>query len=273
MRPERTVILRLLMAATLLTLSGAAHAQSLFENFFGVLTKKATPSATAPTTFSRFNPPFGAYRRRGASWSEDYADPDDDWDPRTYRTVCVRMCDGYYWPISHAARRADFNRDARICASGCGEEARMFYDSSTSSGADTLVDRTGQRYRDIANAFLYRKTLIDGCSCKPMPWTAAEAARHQSYAAAESKISVVAGSAGAESGSVEAKVIAGADPEATETNGGHVEGDFAAPATPTRDAASWPADGKRRQPNRKMTVRSRPVVSKSGGFSFFSIWQ
>ena len=29
-----------------------------------------------------------------------------------YRTVCVRLCDGYYWPISFGAGSAEFSRDS-----------------------------------------------------------------------------------------------------------------------------------------------------------------
>jgi len=48
-----------------------------------------------------------------------------------------------------------------------------------------MVDLTGRRYDQLDRAFVYRKKLIDGCACRPMPWTAAERARHNRYAYAE----------------------------------------------------------------------------------------
>jgi len=35
----------------------------------------------------------------------------------TYRTLCVRSCDGYYFPISYATGRGRFKTDAAVCAS------------------------------------------------------------------------------------------------------------------------------------------------------------
>ena len=37
----------------------------------------------------------------------------------SYTTVCVRMCDGYYFPISHRVPRNRFYRDADVCRSRC----------------------------------------------------------------------------------------------------------------------------------------------------------
>src|SRR6266540_3435428 len=33
---------------------------------------------------------------------------------RTYRTLCVRTCDGYYFPISYATNRSHFKTDAAV---------------------------------------------------------------------------------------------------------------------------------------------------------------
>ena len=33
----------------------------------------------------------------------------------TYRTLCVRTCDGYYFPISFKVTRAKFNTDSIAC--------------------------------------------------------------------------------------------------------------------------------------------------------------
>ena len=39
-----------------------------------------------------------------------------------YRTLCVRMCDGYYWPVSYSIARSGFYRDANICRQGRGRD-------------------------------------------------------------------------------------------------------------------------------------------------------
>jgi hypothetical protein len=48
-------------------------------------------------------------------------------DGSTYRTLCVRLCDGYYFPISHATGQDGFMRDAERCAASCGSDARLFF--------------------------------------------------------------------------------------------------------------------------------------------------
>jgi hypothetical protein len=103
----------------------------------------------------------------------------------SFRTVCVRLCDGYYWPLSHGVSRGSFYRDAAACRSGCGEEARLFYMPSATSDIDDAVDQTGRPYARLPTAYLYRKARVAGCLCRPEPWSAAELLRHERYALAE----------------------------------------------------------------------------------------
>jgi hypothetical protein len=35
-----------------------------------------------------------------------------------------------------------------------------------------MVALTGERYGEIANAFRYRSEYVEGCACKPKPWSA-----------------------------------------------------------------------------------------------------
>ena len=35
-----------------------------------------------------------------------------------------------------------------------------------------MVALTGERYGETANAFRYRSEYVDGCACKPKPWSA-----------------------------------------------------------------------------------------------------
>ncbi len=44
-----------------------------------------------------------------------------------YRTVCVRMCDGYYYPISYSAGPSKFPEDEKTCQASCpAAEAQLF---------------------------------------------------------------------------------------------------------------------------------------------------
>lgn len=165
-----------------------AVAQSLLQQWFGLGSSSAPGARLSPHSRpgSAFRLPRSAYPFM--SWQPRYGDEDSDPlgapDDGVYRTVCVRLCDGYYWPITFAAGRDRFYQDARACAAGCGAEARLFYHATTAEMA-SAVDLTGRAYARLPTAFLYRKALIPGCACRPDPWSPAERERHRSYARAE----------------------------------------------------------------------------------------
>jgi hypothetical protein len=104
----------------------------------------------------------------------------------TYRTLCVRLCDGFYFPISSAATGSGLSRDADACNTSCGTEARLFYHPNGGGDVDSMVDLTGMAYSALPNAFRYRKTLVPDCRCRPQPWSEAELQRHRAYAGAPS---------------------------------------------------------------------------------------
>ena len=104
-------------------------------------------------------------------------------DGGLYRTVCVRLCDGYYFPISFSTTRSRFGRDEQVCQSQCSSEARLVYHSSRDPNAEDLRDRNSNRYEDLANAFVYRTTYDRSCQCRPDPWSEEARQRHASFAA------------------------------------------------------------------------------------------
>jgi len=97
--------------------------------------------------------------------------------------MCVRLCDGYYFPISSAVGSERFRKDASVCESRCGSSARLYYLGSQSDDIENMRDLQGRRYGDLKTAFSYRKRLRDACTCRPMPWSASERARHARYKA------------------------------------------------------------------------------------------
>lgn len=103
----------------------------------------------------------------------------------SYRTVCVRLCDGYYWPISESAPMSRFRGDNATCESSCQQPAKLFYQPIGDSDAGQLVGLDGKAYSSIDKAFAYRKSLNPSCRCKPDPWSSSEVQRHEDYAAAE----------------------------------------------------------------------------------------
>lgn len=84
-----------------------------------------------------------------------------------YRTLCVRTCDGYYFPISYATSRDGFARDEQICKQTCpGTEVVLYAHRNPgqdSSKALSTIDES--RYSDLPTAFAYRTNLTQGCGC------------------------------------------------------------------------------------------------------------
>jgi hypothetical protein len=137
--------------------------------------------------------PFGSSSR--GSWRSPYDrgrernwwDDDEDRRPQyggTLRSVCVRLCDGYYFPISFAVSPDRLQRDAQVCASRCGNQGRLFVHNNPGGSTDDMVDLAGRPYRQLKTAFLYRTEFVPSCKCQPDPWEAASLERHRGYALA-----------------------------------------------------------------------------------------
>ncbi|MDH4983006.1 DUF2865 domain-containing protein [Hyphomicrobium sp. D-2] len=85
----------------------------------------------------------------------------------TYRTVCVRLCDGYYFPVSFSTLPSHFDQDAEACQSRCAAPAELYYYQNPGSSMDQSVSFSSQEpYTRLRTAFRYRKELVKGCSCK-----------------------------------------------------------------------------------------------------------
>jgi hypothetical protein len=181
----------------LVTLLGFAHEQLLAQ---GVVDARhlawplARPMASSqrpyadrsPDPVGDREPPMHSYSPGGAAHSQ----PSDRGDGNdraadvagTYRTLCVRTCDGYYFPLSFSIPRSGLARDADMCNASCGGEARLFYHANPGGDVESMVDLTGRAYINLPTAFKYRQTLVDDCRCRPQPWSAAEQSRHRNYA-------------------------------------------------------------------------------------------
>lgn len=189
MRSSRCLAAASIVAVAIAAPSFDVAAQSFLQILFGFGAQSQRPSPQPPAYQS---PPVRNFGRAPIASAPRVSRPDqsteDEGGTRRgghYRTVCVRLCDGYYFPISNVARRQDFYRDAKACSARCGEQGKLFYQSSSDQDMSELVDLQGRNYNKLSTAFIYRKKLVDGCSCRPMPWSEAEAARHRQYALAE----------------------------------------------------------------------------------------
>src|SRR5262249_61418205 len=85
----------------------------------------------------------------------------------TYRTLCVRTCDGYYFPISYSTVPSKFPEDEQICHRQCPAAEVALY-SYRNPGEDVAraVSTSGRLYSDLPTAFSYRKQYNAACSCR-----------------------------------------------------------------------------------------------------------
>lgn len=87
-----------------------------------------------------------------------------------YRTLCVRVCDGFYFPVSFATVRDAFDADDAFCqASNPSTEMRLFVHKNPSQDSEDMVDLDGEPYTALPNAFLYRTTVADPKICPRRP--------------------------------------------------------------------------------------------------------
>ncbi len=73
------------------------------------------------------------------------------------RTLCVRTCDGGFFPISSNTSPMNFRRDADTCQQMCpGVETELYYHSMLSGESSDMVSaETGRPYRELPTAFSY----------------------------------------------------------------------------------------------------------------------
>jgi len=139
---------------------------SLAQNNCGAQYRTA---ARAPGGF--FDQLFG---RDANEPSSDLANPEAQ--SGTFRTICVRTCDGAFFPISYATSPARFREDEKSCQRLCpNAEAILFSYRTTGEELAQATSINGQPYSQLPNAFKYRQEFNAACSCKKPGQSWAEA--------------------------------------------------------------------------------------------------
>lgn len=178
-------------AATLLQSTSPAYAQSWLEILFGGGQKPAPRAPSVPRTPEVRQSAQNVEQTQRDNRIQEDGDSDGTQTRRRssemsgQQTMCVRTCDGYYWPIRYPSNRKDFESDEALCKASCGTEAKLYSRATPGTPPEEMKDENGRSYGDTPTAFLYRKRLVDGCACKPMPWSYSETARHERYALIE----------------------------------------------------------------------------------------
>lgn len=84
----------------------------------------------------------------------------------TYRTWCVRSCDGYYFPVSFSTTREHLSTDQAKCERACPEAGpQLYYHRARGETPQDMVSLDGNPYSALPTAFNYREALNPSCSC------------------------------------------------------------------------------------------------------------
>jgi Protein of unknown function (DUF2865) len=84
-----------------------------------------------------------------------------------FRTICVRTCDGFYFPISYATTSDRFRDDEQVCQHMCpAAEVSLYTYHNPGEEVAQAVSLNGRLYTELPTAFSYRKALNPACSCR-----------------------------------------------------------------------------------------------------------
>ncbi len=157
--------------------------------------------------------------------------------------VCVRTCDGSFFPVSYsgAGSRADSLED--VCRSLCPNADVALYSFPFGGSIDQAVSSTGERYVDMSNALKFQQSFDSNCSCrrKGESWAQALANAETKYGHESHDILVTPEKSAELSRPIIAK--AAADPKAKPPKPGAKTPDSTTPTTgplPAAAAATTP---------------------------------
>lgn len=80
------------------------------------------------------------------------------------KAVCVRTCDGYFFPLSTMAGSREAG--AQICQAQCPAAPTRLFFIPGDNALESAVAADGTPYVSLPNAFRYRTTFDPSCSCR-----------------------------------------------------------------------------------------------------------
>jgi len=82
------------------------------------------------------------------------------------RTMCVRLCDGFYFPINNRSHSDNYYDELAACVGRCpGADVSLYVHSNGQAVEQMRSTMTGEAYVHLPTAFAYRKKLSPSCSC------------------------------------------------------------------------------------------------------------
>ena len=106
-----------------------------------------------------------------------------------YRAVCVRLCDGFFYPLSFSTTASSLAQESERCQSSCAAPAELYVYRNPGQEIEQAISLNGSAYMDLPVALKFRKSYVNGCSCKQAEYnpTAIEEANKRAEAEAAAK--------------------------------------------------------------------------------------
>jgi len=97
--------------------------------------------------------------------------------------VCVRTCDGSFFPVSYSGAGSRADSLEEVCRSLCPNADVQLYSFPFGGTIDQAVSASGERYVDMPNALKFQQSFDSTCSCrrKGESWAQALAAAEARY--------------------------------------------------------------------------------------------
>ena len=93
--------------------------------------------------------------------------PVDDTPRSGSKAVCVRTCDGGFFPVSFSARRGGLAGLEELCHALCPNAETRLYTYSPTGDIEQAVGADGTPYKALPNALKFRTKFDPTCTCKP----------------------------------------------------------------------------------------------------------
>ncbi|MDB5588364.1 MAG: hypothetical protein JWP26_3334 [Devosia sp.] len=88
----------------------------------------------------------------------------------TVRTVCVRITDGYFWPISYSTLQEYLPNDSAMCHSQCpNTPVDLYYYDNPGQDTEQMRNMAGAPYTALPSAFAYREAIDTTSTCTTKP--------------------------------------------------------------------------------------------------------
>lgn len=198
--------------------------RSFFEELFGVVPPDETTGLREV--------PVGPSDDEIREGQEE--DPGDGKPRGGSMAICVRDCDGGFFPLMYSAKHANLEDLNALCKALCPNAETKLYTQSQWKGLDSALSIDGEPYSDHPNARKFQTSYDPACGCKApgQSWTEALAEAERLIAERNSKDQMVT----AEQAEQMSRPIAPDDPRARKVKG-------QAPPAPVEAPA--PAEGLR----------------------------